>query len=234
MGGVSYSLTAAAAVGVTSLVIIASMVVPLWALIVYGQGGHADEKACLTRATSTVFVGNDDFCGLGIRLGVYLQWTSQLFANAFTETEWKGNLVSYLVFSLALTVAVFLLTFQHQCAFTAEIIVILYIFWGGFLGVFYSSRAIDMNGEAYNNISPKAKGLAYGAFGPLCLMTLYSIWFWVRLATVDEVDFATTPGGSFFFLVDRFSVRTKAATRFLVFISFWFAWLTVGWAVSYL
>ena len=72
-------------------------------------------------------IGNSDFYGFGIRLGMNLQWTATIIAGILLPKEHRDLLGSYYAFGIALIVALLVLVFSHACVFTAEIIVLLYI-----------------------------------------------------------------------------------------------------------
>ena len=52
------------------------------------------------------FVGNSDIYGLGVRSGLYLQWVSSLLANHLLREESTALMRSYLIFHIALCIAV--------------------------------------------------------------------------------------------------------------------------------
>ena len=82
------------------------------------------------------FVGNSDIYGLGVRSGLYLQWASSLLANHLLREESTALMRSYLIFHIALWIAVAVLTFQKSCTFDVEIILLYYLVYGGFVCVF--------------------------------------------------------------------------------------------------
>lgn len=199
---ISHQATAASVATILTFTPVALLI---WALVTYAQENAKDQTACkdpLTgrdRRLDQGFVGNSDFYGLGIRLGIYLQWLASLIANSLLKSERATMAGAYLTFSLALAVAVLLLAFQHDCAFTAEIIIILNIFWGGTVLVMVPFVRL------LADIRTTGLGLA---LIPLILSMLpVSAWFWLRLATHGEVDFVKTNGGTSFFLLARVTSR---------------------------
>ena len=79
-------------------------------------------------------VGNSDLYGLGIRLGIYLQWITSQIAFYF-HLEGSNDLSNAdLIFSFALVIALFVLTFQHR-TYTIEVVIINKMFFGGTLAV---------------------------------------------------------------------------------------------------
>lgn len=185
-----------------------------WALITYAQERAKDPSACMQplvnedRKLTVGFIGNSDFYGLGIRLGIYLQWLASLIANPLLRGERASLAGAYLIFSLALAVAVLLLAFRRECAFTAEIIVILNIFWGGTLLVMvpFVQLLADI----------RTTGLALALIPLVLSMLPVSTWFWLRLALYGEVDFVQTNGGTSFFLLARVTPNHLQGVSFLM------------------
>jgi hypothetical protein len=189
----------AAAAAIATILTFSPIALLTWALVAYAQ--QTDPSTCedpLTgrdRRLETGFVGNSDFYGLGIRLGIYLQWLASLIANPLLKSERDSMAGAYLTFSLALAVAVLLLAFQHECAFTAEIIIVLNIFWGGTLLVMvpFVQLLADV----------RTTGLGLALIPLILSMLPVSAWFWLRLALHGDADFLQTPGGTSFFLLAR-------------------------------
>lgn len=73
--------------------------------------------------------GNPDFYGLGIRIGIYLQWITALLANLFSKESIGGNLETNTIFLLALYVAIAVATAQNSVQ-TAELVVLLQLGFG--------------------------------------------------------------------------------------------------------
>lgn len=214
------------------LIVIASFSIVLWTLVAFAQNNNSGGPDCLSREEGNGFSGNPDFYGFGIRLGVYFQWWASLIANFFQLEDRGAMFAGYLVFSTALIVAVLMLTFQHACTFTAEIIVILFIHWGGFIGLLYSTDIV-LASSPNDSVSRFGVGKSYALYAPLWIGTAFSTWFWLRLATVGEADFEPTPGGTFYFVFSRVSTNTKAASRFIVFLCFFIGWAMVSYSLGF-
>jgi hypothetical protein len=127
---------------------------------------------------------------------------------------------TYAVSSVALLVALLLLIFKHECAFTAEIIVMLNVIWGGLYHVMLPHMG---GGEEERK---KKWGGYLGLKGVLIVFSFalvpVSAWFWLRMASVGEADFVATPGGTSFFLFTR--VRDEGleiGSRFMAILSIW-------------
>ena len=60
----------------------------------------------VTRAGCDGFVGNNDLYGLGIRIGIYLQWISSLLTNVLVPSGISDSLDANTIFLFALFVAI--------------------------------------------------------------------------------------------------------------------------------
>ncbi len=165
------------------------IIILIWALIHYGEEGHDVVVQCSDRMQDRGFVGNSDFYGLGIRLGIYMQWAGSLIANAALPGERRSMAGAYAAFSVALLVALLMLIFQRECAFTAEIIIIINILYGGAFMVLLPYLTASGRKWSWNDL----RGLETAALWIFAPLWPISTWFWLRLATVGEVDFAPTP-----------------------------------------
>lgn len=85
------------------------------------------------------FEGNEDLYGLGIRVGIYLQWIASLVANNLLPESRKELQRVWLVFSLAVCIATMISSFAVTCVFGIEIEILYWMYWGGFMCVFASS-----------------------------------------------------------------------------------------------
>jgi hypothetical protein len=179
----------------TSLAAIALLI---WALLRFGEKPPNIANLCTDRNLVQGFVGNSDYYGLGIRLGLYIQWMTQIIANVIMPGERRSAAAAGMVFFAALMVAMFLSIFKHQCTYTVEIILIQLIFWPG---LFIISIPFSISAATRKHYL----GLV-GAMGCLFYpMLIVSIWFWIRYATVGEQDFTPTPGGTTLFLFTKIS-----------------------------
>lgn len=75
--------------------------------------------------------GNSDLYGLGIRVGVYLQWVSGFLANCFHAGSVQDILSTNTIFLMALFIALAIITTNHTIK--APEVVILLQFCFGFL-----------------------------------------------------------------------------------------------------
>jgi hypothetical protein len=170
------------------------------------------------------FDGDEDFYGLGIRLGVYLQWSASLIATALQglERERRRLTGAYLGAQIAMLAAFLALMFRNSCVFTAEAIVILYFLLGGIASVL----GPDLMAALLGGRDPEL--LRLSDFAGLLLISLVatiSSWFWIRLAAVgDGTDFMPTPGGTIVFLFDDVhSTGLKVASAYMAIICLYLA-----------
>lgn len=194
------------------LVLIFSLLI--WTLTKYGERSLEETRVeCNDRSRPMIgFEGDSDFYGPGIRLGLYLQWASSFITNCFTPTEREPVIVTYIIFSLSITVAVLARTFGQQCTFVAEMFVVLTMFWGGLnilLVPMLRGMALDRltnipSGESYVAMfNQGSQGLKWTLSLLNFFMSPITIWFWGRLAVVGEKDFAPTPGNTSLFFFAR-------------------------------
>lgn len=216
----------------------------LWALIRHGQlAPNKINHVCANRTQQTIgFIGDSDFYGLGIRLGVYLQWRSSLVTNFFTPTEREAVITTYTIFSISLTIAILVRVFDQQCTFAVEMFVVLTMFWGGLNVVLVPMlRAVSLD-QLVRNVPneldersvlgrfkvPKSLRWSSGLLN--FLMSPIAVWFWGRLAAVGEQDFAATPGGSALYFFARIEGHgIKGLSIFMAVVSalnfIWFSFL---------
>jgi len=220
------------------------------ALVLVAQQKRHGEDQCRQRATSCGFVGNEDAYGLGIRLGVYLQWLTACLVITVFPSEERSLIIALATFSSALTVAIFVLSFDNQCTFSIEIIVMLWITFTTELLASMTKTAMNIIEVAIQEVpsssvsgrvmsfrvnldDPKGMhGLYLGTNLVEHLILGYSIWFWCRLAIDQEATFVQTPcGTSVFFLARVQSERgiTAVSVIMALFSTAFLFHAFVGW-----
>ena len=167
------------------------------------------------------FTGNSDLCGLGIRLGVYLQWLSSQIAVYF-HLEGSNDLSNaYFAFSIALMIALFVLTFQGG-AHTADIVVMFYIYFGGLLCV----RGYRTRGR---QPPPTKWRMVLGNF-LMEGMAIYGVWFWCHGKSSNL--FIATPCGTIVFLLAKIPARHFAVPSFIFALFSIYVLTGVAWIVA--
>lgn len=192
----------------------------IWALVRHGEKSPtAVDASCNSRFGDPVgFEGDADFYGLGIRLGVYLQWLTNLITVGYLEKERRHALTTYHIFSISITVALFVKIFASACTFSAEIFIVLVLFWGGYsivqipmMKAMEKTEIHRLAGNQYwvvqmfvpSRLMMSSRRLKWSMWLLNLMMSPIMVWFWVRVAAAEGVDFASTPGGTVYFFFAR-------------------------------
>ncbi|KAJ8106008.1 hypothetical protein OPT61_g9828 [Boeremia exigua] len=125
---------------------------------------------------SCAIEGNSDFYGLGIRIGIYLQWVTALLANWFSTKAISGNLETNTIFLLAVLVAIIVSTVQEGVQ-SAELIVLLQLAFGFVFSILsiWGHRIRPRKGDEPIRLP------LLGSFFRLIITTAvsaYGFWFW--------------------------------------------------------
>lgn len=123
-----------------------------------------------------VIEGNPDFYGLGIRIGIYLQYITAFGANLFHKEGIDGNLTTNTIFLLALLVATLVATVRGNVQ-TTEIVVLLQLGFGFIFSILsiWGHRTRAPRGDA---------PIRFPLIGSLFRLSLatsfsaYAVWFW--------------------------------------------------------
>jgi hypothetical protein len=162
------------------------------------------------------FSGNSDLYGLGIRLGVYFQWTSALIIYVWYPEGRKDLAEAYLSFLFALIVAVLVITGRADPTYAAEILILTYIIFGGIL------TAMSIGVRQHHKLRASrtgALGFITSTF-VLAVTSVYCSWFWLRGI---RHSFRATPCGTYGFLFAKVSLFNTSVTKFFAALSIWLA-----------
>ncbi|MCJ1377565.1 hypothetical protein MMC17_000660 [Xylographa soralifera] len=121
--------------------------------------------------------GNPDFYGLGIRIGIYLQWVTAFLSNHLLREAIDSNLITNTIFLLALFVATAVATADDTVQ-TSELVVLLHL-CSGFLFSILSIWGHRIGTADESN--EKIRFPLIGSFLRLTLATAlsaYGVWFW--------------------------------------------------------
>ena len=128
------------------------------------------------------FQGNSDIYGMGIRIGIYLQWYATWFTNTFAPGEYNSATKANLVFLLAIFVSTSVLAADGSNSTHAiEIIILFYIFFASAFSTYHfrwMQRVVEakmFGDEASIRVSLPAmasRGILFGG------MSCVSVWFW--------------------------------------------------------
>jgi hypothetical protein len=157
------------------------------------------------------FIGNSDIYGLGIRLGVYLQWLASYVSNTyFTFPLGHPDLLDgYLIFNSALLVALFVLTAKEPDTYSAEVLIVFFLIFNGWSTAFpihRRERAVSIRDEFWEVGARSAL-----TFTLNFIWAIYASWFWI--AGVKST-FQATPCGTKVFIFSKVDM-TPGAGGFL-------------------
>ncbi|KAL9637308.1 MAG: hypothetical protein Q9164_002270 [Protoblastenia rupestris] len=151
------------------------------------------------------FTGNSDIYGLGIRLGIYLQWIAALISKRYLVSSRSEILRELLdvntIFSLAIFIATVILPTEAQ---GVEVLIMLHFYFGNTYIISYEQLLRGRH----------AQGLTF--FGTLATisittgMSAYAIYYWFH-----GLDLLSGTGcGSFAFLFAKVRLEGRARTFF--------------------
>lgn len=153
-----------------------------------------------TNASSCGFAGNSDIYGLGIRLGVYLQWIATFVSYQLLEDSIDSVVTANWVFLFATMIATLVITASRSTynTYSAEVIIMLYIIVGEIV-------VCVLPIIAEGNSLPSLLGV-YGAFSAFFAVFLFASWFWFKGVWL----MSATPCGTYFSLLSKGAV-TKSS-----------------------
>lgn len=157
------------------------------------------------------FEGNSDFYGLGIRIGVYLQWLASLVSFVWVPSQTGPIGAANMAFLLAIFIAMFMATYHSACTFGAEIIIVLYILWGGSMATLTPLTAA-LNEK--NESAQRGLMVMWSIWGTPTIV--YTGWFWINMASGSKHLFADTPCGTSFFLLNHVTSKHIQSWSYVV------------------
>lgn len=116
--------------------------------------------------TTCSFTANQDLYGIGVRAGLYCQWTATLLAGLTLPDEAKSMQSNTLCFQIASLIAVITLTIKGLIS-QPEVVVVLPLCFGGFLAANATTNSFQVSVLRSFIITQ-----TLGAF------VAYSCWFW--------------------------------------------------------
>lgn len=182
------------------------------------QQSHVPRNQIAHRSGECGFEGNPDLYGLGIRLGVYLQWLSGLIVYLWYPEGRDDITEPYLIFLIAVCIAALVQTAKPESTFAVEILILIFIVFGGF----YTVLSIGLR-ERYRR---RIKRVEFNPFYYVASVSLlagvstYCSWFWL---SGIHVNFQRTPCGSYTFLFAKVSIYNSSVYRFLAACSIYLA-----------
>ncbi|GAB1320952.1 hypothetical protein MFIFM68171_11162 [Madurella fahalii] len=169
-----------------------------------------------SRAEECSFEDESDLYGLGIRLGVYMQWISALIIVGFRFKGDNSLSQSYTMFLFAVFLAVLVITARSDPTHVAEMLVLTYIIFGG---SFVISGTREKNAPIRRfDLDTVSHVLNLSIM--MCLLTAaaaYCAWFWLR--GMYRGTFLETPCGTYGFLFAKVSLYDRRVTGFFAALS---------------
>ena len=160
------------------------------------------------------FEGNQDFYGIGVRLGFYLQWIAGLISFVMNPDDAQSQAEVQTIFLLANFIA--LLVLQSTKAATTNVVVpilLFYMFFGGSVVVVTSASVSLRDWDRKLSLTRWIAMVASQAFVQLTTFSLliYSFYFWCT-GLRQFTQFPDECGGIFVFPVaHRVSVQHTTA-----------------------
>ena len=153
-----------------------------------------------TNASSCGFAGNSDIYGLGIRLGVYLQWIATFVSYQLLEDSIDSVFTANWVFLFATMIATLVITASRSSynTYSAEVIIMLYIIVGEIV-------VCVLPIIAEGNSLPSLLGV-YGSFSAFFAVFLFASWFWFKGVWL----MSPTPCGTYFSLLSEGAVTNSS------------------------
>ncbi|KAF4468670.1 hypothetical protein FALBO_4435 [Fusarium albosuccineum] len=191
------------------------------------------------------FTGEPDFYGLGIRLGIYLQWTSVLVIKTFNLRGRGGLAKSYVIFIFAIFIALLVMTAQTIHApktdpsiaigqeqpddgqYSVEVLILTYIIFGGvYIMLLTGNKPPQIQRFDIDALLRLVRQFVFWCV--LTAASVYCIWFW--LWGIQSSGFKRTPRDdkctTYGFLFARVPLYDSRVTGFFAACSIF---ATFGW-----
>lgn len=161
----------------------------LFAIVKFGAPPQQNQQICVARQNGNGFIGNSDIYGLGIRLGIYIQWICVTFAVKFVPSARRYIISGYLFYQIGMVVAMCLLFSPGTCTFAAEVAIVLQFLWGGI------AIALVPSVNKKTKYNPKSEYLGIDTLTAILgfLIFVFSSWLYLRRWSRGEEDFTAAP-----------------------------------------
>jgi len=161
--------------------------------------------------------------GLGIRLGIYMQWLSALLVCGWYIDGLEGLNESYIIFLFAVTIVIIVQTAQTAPTYAVEIVILTYIIFGGawavVAGGIRTRPLLKLEARRVARLQFLSMVLVLGA------CALYCSWFWAR-GIHRPGSFLDTPCGAYMFLFAKIPLYNRHLITFFTVVSIY---ATVVW-----
>jgi hypothetical protein len=167
------------------------------------------------------FDSNSDLYGLGIRLGIYMQWISSFIMYGWYPEGREGLTKSYIVFLFAILAVIIVQTLQASPVYAVEILLLTYFIFGGAWAV----TAVGARRSHFERMKRAGRLRTMSVTLILTAAAVYCSWFWLRGIHFEQ-NFHHTPCGTYTFFFARIPFYHKHITKFFAALSIMGA---VGW-----
>ncbi|KAJ4328355.1 hypothetical protein N0V84_001226 [Fusarium piperis] len=185
------------------------------------------------------FQGEPDIYGFGIRLGIYLQWTSVLIVRTFKLRGRASLAKSYVIFIFAIYIALLFMTANTAPSteadessedapkrpYAVEVMILAYIIFGGvYIVLLTGNDPMPIQRFDVDTVLRLCRQFVFWCV--LTAASVYYIWFW--LDGIQDGGFLPTPGecGTYGFIFAKVSLYDSSVKNFLAFCSIL---VTIGW-----
>ncbi|RSL65926.1 hypothetical protein CEP54_004020 [Fusarium duplospermum] len=177
------------------------------------------------------FQGEPDIYGFGIRLGIYLQWTSVLIVRTFKLRGRASLAKSYVIFIFAIFVALLFMTANATPSteinkssedtpkgpYAVEVMILAYIIFGGvYIVLLTGNDPMPIQRFDVDTVTRLCRQFVFWCV--LTAASVYYIWFW--LDGINDRGFLETPGGcgTYGFLFAKVSLYNQSVKTFFAFL----------------
>ncbi|UPL00574.1 hypothetical protein LCI18_011508 [Fusarium solani-melongenae] len=138
------------------------------------------------------FQGEPDIYGFGIRLGIYLQWTSVLIVRTFKLRGRASLAKSYVIFIFAIFIALLFMTANAapstgadrssedapKGSYTVEVMILAYIIFGGvYIVLLTGNDPMPIKSFDVDTVTRLCRQFVFWCV--LTAASVYYIWFWL-------------------------------------------------------
>ncbi|RSM12419.1 hypothetical protein CEP52_002471 [Fusarium oligoseptatum] len=190
-------------------------------------------------SSECAFQGEPDIYGFGIRLGIYLQWTSVLIVRTFKLRGRASLAKSYVIFIFAIFVALLFMTANatpsteinkssddaDKGPYAVEVMILAYIIFGGvYIVLLTGNDPMPIQRFDVDTVTRLCRQFVFWCV--LTAASVYYIWFW--LDGIQGSGFLKAPEGcgTYGFLFAKVSLSNQSVKTFFAFCSIL---VTIGW-----
>ncbi|RTE81890.1 hypothetical protein BHE90_003606 [Fusarium euwallaceae] len=177
-------------------------------------------------SSECAFQGEPDIYGFGIRLGIYLQWTSVLIVRTFKLRGRASLAKSYVIFIFAIFVALLFMTAnatpsteinkssddEEKGPYAVEVMILAYIIFGGvYIVLLTGNDPMPIQRFDVDTVTRLCRQFVFWCV--LTAASVYYIWFW--LDGIQGSGFLKAPEkcGTYGFLFAKVSLSNQSPSQ---------------------